>query len=205
MGLNLAASTIQYNPEYDEGKEIISDFSQSYVFHYTRKVNDVEITYQLNQPDPAEQYDAYWPQEVIVIVVNDSGVTQFTWLSPLKVKNIINSNVELLPFSEIQSIFKGNIGRNIDYYDNNQAIIEREIHINRIALGLTKIKQIDSNEYILVPTWNFFGYEVNKYDGQQPGGYQLDENNSYTQEAVGQSFLTINAIDGSLINTDIGY
>jgi beta-lactamase regulating signal transducer with metallopeptidase domain len=205
MGLSLAASTIQYNPKYDEEKEIINEFSQSYVLHYTRKVNGVQITHQLNQPDPAQQYDAYWPQELIVIAVNDSGVTQFSWVSPISVKNIINSNVELLPFSEIQDIFKRNIGMNIDYLDNDPNIIGREIHINRVVLGLTKIKQKDSSEHILIPSWNFFGYEVNKYDGTQPGGYILDENNTYTQEAVGQSFLTINAVDGSLINTDIGY
>ncbi len=205
MGLSLAASAVQYNPEYDEGKEIINEFSQSYVLYYTRKVNGVQITHQLNQPDPAQQYDAYWPQELIVMAVNDSGVTQFSWVSPISVKSIINSHVELLHFSEIQEIFRKNIGMNIDYSDNDPNITGREIHINRVVLGLTKIKQKDSREHILVPSWNFFGYEINKYDGPQPGGYILDENHTYTQEAVGQSFLTINAVDGSLINTDVGY
>ena len=48
-------------------------------------------------------------------------------------------------------------------------------------------------------------YEVNKYSRQQPGGYILDENNEYKYDAVGRSFLTINAIDGSVIDPALGY
>lgn len=205
MGLSLICSCKQYNEKFDTEAQNINDFSESYILHYTHKINDALVTYQANRVDVTTQYNSYWAQEVIVLVINDDGVNQFTWINPMQINTVKNSNVELLPFDDIKEIFKNNLAKNISYYYNDSAIIGREIVIDRIVLGLTKIRQKDSSEQILIPTWNFFGHEINKYDKPQPGGFILDENNSYTMDAVGQSYLTINAIDGSIIDVNQGY
>lgn len=51
----------------------------------------------------------------------------------------------------------------------------------------------------------FFSYSVDKYSEPQPGGWQLDENNEFVNKVNGHSFLTINAIDGSIIDRNLGY
>lgn len=58
---------------------------------------------------------------------------------------------------------------------------------------------------MMVPTWTFFGKTILKYTEPQPGGYPLNENNEYTSEVPGYSYMIINAIDGSIINPVLGY
>ncbi len=124
----------------------------------------------------------------------------------MEVGEVLNSYIEILEFTAIQDIVREQIRINTDLMEINSDIIQKRIHIDKIVLGLTKVMQKDSNgKFILIPTWSFFGYEVNKYSRQQPGGYILDENNEYKYYAVGRSFLTINAIDGSVIDPALGY
>ena len=150
-------------------------------------------------------YASYWPQEYFRVYVDDTGVIGFYWWLPMQIGEAISSNVALLPFEEIQEIVRKDIVRNVKgMWDGDLSIIQRRFVINRMVLGLTKIKQ-KSGGYILTPTWSLFGYEVDKYNAPQPGGYILNDNNEYKEEAVGRSFLTINAIDGSIIDPALGY
>lgn len=190
-------------------KDTIEDAPQCYVFYFTRIVENLPITYQESRLDYvalAEQYSPFWEQESIRIGVDDSGIVYFYWGGTMKTEKILNSNIELLPFGEIQELFTKNIVKNIDIVNDNPAIVQRRFYINRIVLGLTKIMQKNKQgKYMLIPTWSFFGYEIDKYDEPQAGGYKLDENNEYRQDSIGRSFLTINAIDGSIIDPELGY
>ena len=125
----------------------------------------------------------------------------------MKIGEVLNSNVPLLPFEEIKEIFRKDITRSLVLVDENPTIIGRMLVINRVTLGLTKVLQKDSGgKSMLIPTWSFFGYEVNKFDGSDPNmTLFLDKNNEFKVEHVGRSFLTINAIDGSIIDPALGY
>lgn len=190
-------------------QETITDAPQCYVFYFTRNVQGVPITYQESRLDSdalAEQYAPYWGQESVRVAVDDSGLVEFYWAAPMETKEVRNANVELLPFGEIQKIFQENIARNVDFINENTEVIHRDFHINRIVLGLTKVREKDAqNGFTLIPTWSFFGYEVDRYGKADEGGYVLDENNEHKEESVGRSFLTINAIDGSIIDPKLGY
>lgn len=72
---------------------------------------------------------------------------------------------------------------------------------------MMQIREKDTYDGLLmVPTWNFYGYEVYTYPAPVEGGYELDDENKYTNDHLdGHSFLTINAIDGSIINPVLGY
>lgn len=69
----------------------------------------------------------------------------------------------------------------------------------------------NQNEYIAIPVWDFEGYQVITYSDDYKdfakgnGGYQLDADNQRTVEMEGMSYLTINAIDGSIIDRKLGY
>ena len=68
---------------------------------------------------------------------------------------------------------------------------------------MMKIKLADGIGYMYVPVWDFFGYSVNTYtDNTQ---LVLDKNNQKTFDEFGKSYITINALDGSIIDRALGY
>lgn len=155
-----------------------------------------------------EQYAPYWPQEYIKMLIDDTGVFSVEWNMPAKQTEVVNTNVELLPFEEIQRIFKQQMGIRCIYTDpTNSNITHHDVTITRVELGMTQIRE--KNTYsglIMVPTWNFYGYETYTCAEQIYQSYDLDENNQYVNDKlIGHSFLSINAIDGSVINRHIGY
>jgi len=88
--------------------------------------------------------------------------------------------------------------------DTDTNIIGREIHITKISLGLAKVpRENDPNRGLLVPAWDFYGYSIDKYSQQEQGGYELNENNEYINNKFMNSYITINAIDGSVIERTI--
>ncbi len=78
--------------------------------------------------------------------------------------------------------------------------------IDRVELGMMQVRKKDSvSTLMMIPAWTFFGKTILKYAEPQPGGYPLNENNEYTSEVPGYSYLIINAIDGSIVNPVLGY
>ncbi len=55
-----------------------------------------------------------------------------------------------------------------------------------------------------VPVWDFFGSCIEKYDKTVVDS-NYNENNEYIEKTFGHSYLTINAIDGSIIDRNLGY
>ena len=87
----------------------------------------------------------------------------------------------------------------------DEDIINRTIVIDNVELGLMRIIQSNSSEYLLVPVWNFFGYIVYEYKENSDSSYVLDDENKVMFDGYRHSYLTINAIDGSIIDRSIGY
>ena len=204
-----------------ESKNDVTEYPECYVIDFTRSCGDVPTTFRDAENDMSlinermneklvrqNQYAPYLAQESIKIVITDKGVAAALWTMPAKNTDVINRNVELLPFDKIRDIFKSQMsieGLITNPYDTK--IVSRKIIITKAVLGMFQIREKNSeNGLIMVPAWNFFGYEVDKYEGQQAGGYELNENNEYVNDQLqGHSFLTINAIDGSIINPLVGY
>ena len=72
-----------------------------------------------------------------------------------------------------------------------------DIDVNRIQFGLDRVTEQNKRDSgLLVPVWDFFGTEtyISKVNGQTK---------KQTQDSV--PILTINAIDGSIINRSLGY
>ena len=75
---------------------------------------------------------------------------------------------------------------------------QRTFHIRKIALGYSRIYDptTDNDTGLMVPVWDFFGgFDVETDEGS-------DKNNG---EHATQSFMTINAIDGTVIDRGLGY
>lgn len=204
-----------------ESKNDVTDYPECYVIDYTRSCENVPTTYRDAENDMSlinermneklvkqNQYAPYLAQESIKLVITDKGVTAAVWTMPTMNADTINKNVELLPFDNIQEIFKKQMSvEGLITNPYGTGIVSRKIVITKAVLGMSQIREKNTeNGLIMIPTWSFFGYEVYTFDGQQAGGYKLNENNEYINDQLhGHSFLTINAIDGSIINPLVGY
>ena len=72
-------------------------------------------------------------------------------------------------------------------------------------MRVSKIKAPD--QYNMIPVWDCFGHFIDHYESQDKSEYVLNENNDAIIDENGGigSFLTINAIDGSVIDRNLGY
>ena len=182
-------------PNYDEDKIQIGHM---YKLIFTRMFNEVPVTFVAESAyktfSSSGLYREPWNDEKLEISIDKTGVIGFEWINPVRVNHVINNNVEILPFEDIKNIFLKQILINNAYREegNTESV---EININRITLGLVKIAKKNSDEYMYVPAWDFFGTVTEKYK---------DNMGSYTDDRYGISFMTINAIDGSVIDRKLG-
>ena len=207
--LGIAATETGYIIEQNpETYETLSQ-RECHIFILMRTLNGVTANHAHFIEPQDMQYMDTLSSEGAQIVVGDQGVISFSWLQPMKLLSIENESVSVKPFSEIQKIFKKQITFNGAWNSSSgldQNVISRRIVIEEARLGLMRTVRRDRpSEYLLLPVWDFYGYEANKCAEQEYQGPKLDDNNEYTVRDFGRSYLTINAIDGSVIDRGMGY
>lgn len=167
-----------------------------YKFIFTRSLNDMPVTY-IRQTEHASFdpsiYPLPWYDEELEICVDENGVASFEWKNPIQLDEVINESVEILPFDVIKDIFFKEIVP-INTYQEGSYIDHLTIDIDRITLGLVKVASKDAEGYMFVPAWDFFG-KLSELSGDV----------FFTDGTYGQSFMTINAIDGSIIRREGAY
>lgn len=141
-----------------------------------------------------EEYAEAPEQENITISICDGRVAQCMWIRPFHVTETVNENVSLLPFDDIKEIFRKNIFLSIFAGEDMSTV---RVYVTDVKLSYMRIKQKDSDAYYLLPVWDFLGY-AKRFEDEQ-----LDEQT--LREFAGQTMLTINAIDGSVIDRTFGY
>ncbi len=167
-----------------------------YEFMYTRSVNGVSVTYTNDisswPPEYPDTVSEGWMYEKLRIFVDDGGIYAYQWNGPCTVTEIVNEKATLLPFSQIKTIFENMILTKYGASGTEEAK-SASINITGIRLGLARVTEQNNNAYgLLVPTWDFFG--VYDTGNGYPIGYDGFE-----------SLLTINAVDGSIIDRTTGY
>lgn len=187
--------------------EPVESSNECFVLHYTRTIEGAPTTYTNLRAQYSGEYDELWNYEFMSFYIDDSGILAFTWDNPKDVTQIINTNVKLLPFGNIKQVFRDQISiRNkwlderVGYYD------ETSISITRIELGMMVIKSKDTKgQYLAVPVWDFFGsYSMVKSD-KAVEEYHLDSKYKDDKIFNSLSYLTINAVDGSVIDRNYGF
>ncbi len=135
------------------------------------------------------EYREPWNPEEIEFMIDDTGIIGFKWENPPEIGETINSNVALLSYDEIKGIASAQLPRLFTEED----LIGRgyrdllEVSINRVTLGMMRVAKKDStSEYYYLPVWDFLG----------------DYGSS---DSTKISLLTLNAIDGSVIDRGLGY
>ena len=184
--------------------EYYYDCAQCYAFYFTPIYEKIPLTYESTQ-GAYNDFSKGWMYESLIVCVDDSGVIYVKLTEPSREENKIQEGAELIEFKEIMDIFRQQILIQ-GAWNNLVEVKGRTLYIDEITLGYMKIAVPDNpDEFILTPVWDFFGYEEKEYAEDTYTSLLLDENNKYRTREFRHSYLTINAIDGSVIDRSLGY
>jgi len=143
-------------------------------------------------PGSDSEFGSAWIYERLVFLVNDEGIVYAEWASPLEICDIRVYSCNLLPFSEIQQIFEKMV-RVIWQYQAKDCL-SLTCNITEARLELMRVlEQGSADNGLLIPVWNFYGTRQRSFASGN------------TDETLHGIMLTINAIDGSIIDRALGY
>lgn len=199
-GMEPQAAELALHRSGDDFSQYASYDMAGWIIHFTRTIDGVPVTYDYDQGGGLEDMDSTmtpWGYEWMQVVVNKDGVQEAQCYNIYDIGEKTTENAELKSFSEIAQIFQDMML--IQNADMSEKKLSYEI--DRITFGYCRIFDPgkDARSGILVPVWDFYGtfsYEA-EYDGEVSTG-------TGGQDGM-TSFLTINAIDGSIINRSVGY
>ena len=172
----------------------------AYIFRLLRQLNGVSVESKFDYSSSSVDdlsYGRDWWYETLEIAVDDEGILSFEWWGPLDVGEVLTESASLLPFAEIERIFQRMMVVQKEPVAKGENMESLRYDVGRVELCLWRI--IDKNSFtdgILVPVWNFYCAETLV----QADGYvrTIDD---YSDHPT----LTINAVDGSVIDVFKGY
>ncbi len=185
----------------DEGK---AGYRKVWYLHYLRNLEGVLV----NNDFGSKFQDGYqgneyvkrmWGGESIDLCINDSGIVTFNYNSPVQITKKVVEKAKLKNFDKIQKTFEKMVSTVYAQDQEGEEKNEVTIKIDKVVLRYMRISEKDSFDTgLFVPVWDFLGTKKDKYGEYKK--YGLDENSLKEQ-----SILTINAIDGSVIDKSLGY
>jgi len=168
-----------------------------YEFIFTRTVNGVDTTFTNDvyaaPPDDPNSMTRPWGYEHIRVFIDDAGVACLLINDPHQIEETVSEQTTVLPFSDIAQVFEHMIQTKYSSVDLDK---KTEVYIEKVELGLCRIfEKGESNSGLLVPAWDFMGTLT-----------ESSPSRSFTYGRDGyHCLLTINAIDGSIIDRGMGY
>jgi len=165
---------------------------EAYVFYYTDNRYALPYTFTNDLPLTLADFAVYAPAHHAVLMMTDAGVEYLFSASPTEIV-CVEENVQLMPFEQILSVAKSMLPLVYAYWEGNDAFYT--VNVERVALGYMRVLDRNNPEQtLIVPVWDFFGH-VRKDDGTTVP--RFDE--------LGASLLTLNAMDGTVIDRTYGY
>lgn len=220
--LGIGAKKLGLELSYSEGVDFKdNDKYDYYRFYYTKTINDLSCGYDETQEISADtifeneekisenlEFAEPWKNESLIICIDANGLQSFEWQSPCITAEQVSQNVKLLSIKEIVSSFSQMAFLKHSYISdelNWDEVNEICIYINKIRLSLMRIQIGD--DYYLRPVWDFYG-QKKYYDSNGniwTNGFS-EEDQKHIDYVKGKSaFLTIDAVDGSIIDRQFGY
>ena len=190
---------VLYSKSVMDLKTIDSTNATTYVYNlqFVRSYNG-SIAPSLIAPAPAgmsttnankEQYGRCANPEVLKVITDGKEVFWFEWTNPYVIEGTVNSNVSVINQDEAMTIALSHL---------KNLLVEKEatkLFINRIELNGSYITIKDERDtFLLIPVWDIIGYQT-LHDGSRYLG----------SPEYALSYVTINAVDGSIIDRNLGY
>lgn len=183
-------STLFVDVEQEEEKHV-------YLFRLLRLVDGVKVESTHGSSETSTEgmsFGKEWYYEELTIAVDDTGIANAYWRAPLDVTEVLTDDTVISPFGEIAEIFEKMTVICSERYISSDR--KQLIEITHVSLSLQRIMERDSyTSGLLVPVWNFYG-TVTKWD---------NEGQAYTNDLEHMPIMSINAIDGSIIDVFKGY
>lgn len=202
LGLGLELYGWDYAVYYhgEEGVKESNCLDAGYQFYFTRKIGEVPITSTIEWGGDLEDMESTivpWGYEVCNVIVGDDGIQSFVLHNPYEIGEVQTANVKLMDFNSIIQIYEQMMevkNADISAYEK-----QRTYHIKKITLGYSRIydPNVDNSTGLLIPVWDFLG----GFECESEDGYTSYNSALYST----QSFMTINAIDGTIIDRGLGY
>lgn len=150
-----------------------------------------------------------WYLENILLDVGKDGVLCFAWTAPSTQPVVQQPQSALLPFEEIASIANTMLPEvivgpketpltQLDQYNGFDT--RMDVDITKVSLSLMRIRDKGSLQGTIVPVWDFWGTS-DWYDAE-PNAYGYQEKGMNYEY---QPMLTLNAVDGTVVNRQLGY
>ncbi len=166
---------------------------------YTRNIGGVPVAYtgySVGLPDlPAGAsaaeavYIAPWDYEKLNFYVNDGGIVGMNWQSPCQLTDTVTEDAALMDFADVADIFQKMFTVKYDGQD-------MDVTVSAIRLSYMRVSEQDkSYTGLLVPVWDFYGSQT----------WTLGDGEPYTFYDPDMSLLTINAVDGTVVDRSLGY
>ncbi len=172
-----------------------------YQLFFTRDYNGVQATYAVpgGAPDGGGPSDAVYsedyPQEALMIVVTEKGIFSVSYSAPQTVSAVETENASLLPFEEVKRIFDQNIVL-------TRSSGDLYIRIDHVRLGMMRIAQPNSQDFLVVPVWDFIGGSITESEFTE---HSDEDYWNMIPDNPNVSYLTVNAINGAVISRSLGY
>ena len=174
----------------DEGNSD-QEYRSFYQFIYLRNLDGVIVDNtageKLVDEWRGEDYvKKMWESEAIVVAVNDEGIVEFQYGSPISIDETVVEQSNIKTFEEIKNTFEEMVViENAPTDEEGKTVID----VTNVNLVYTRISEKDRFDTgLIVPVWDFEGTIVDEYGMEQTG-----------------NILSINAIDGTVINRELGY
>lgn len=162
----------------------------SYTLAYTRVIDGAPLLpcYGSMMNTSSFRDDLFIPpvgyEQVLMALNREGQITCFLWSSPYTVSDE-RTKQNLLPFENILAVARQTLP--LKYQVDE---VQGDIHllVYRIDLGYMAVLQRDTLAFALTPVWNFYGHDVPEdiHVGCRP-------------------LLTVNAVDGTVVDLDYGY
>ena len=150
-----------------------------------------------------------WYLENILLDVGKNGVLRFAWTAPSTKPVVRQAESTLLPFEEIASIADTMLPEvivgpketpltKLDQYNGFDT--RMDVDITKVSLSLMRIRDKGFLQGTIVPVWDFWGTS-DWYDAE-PNAY------GYQEKGMNYDFqpmLTLNAVDGTVVDRQLGY
>lgn len=170
----------------------------AYSIQYQRTINGIPITKTSRSGNSSEDENTFsepWPYELLEFIIDGTGVVYFHFVSPYNIQDTFTNNATLHQFSDITSVFEKMFPITFGHLDEDGTDYRLQVEIFEVQLGLMRVTEQNSRDTgLLIPVWDFFGSVIVLPDEGEP--YSWDTNDS---------LITINAIDGSIIDRNLGY
>ena len=133
-------------------------------------------------------------QEYITLVVHGNQIVNLHWQDPYAIGEMIQPQTELLPFEKIMDTFGTIAPLSVQSTENDtgrKSKANNGMNITEIRLGYMPVLCRDNpNQWELRPVWDFMGSRILPLATYNYPCYSL---------------LTIDAIDGTIIDRNYGY